>query len=365
MSETAITVLGEEMLAYADAQEDPAVAAEIRSAMARAHRYARSAKAEGTKRVYRSAWRQYAGWCSRLGFDPLSGDPDIVRLYIASAAETRAASTLDVHLSAIAQAHRLAGRTLDTKDPRIAHVMEGLRRSQARRDKRQATPITPEGLRSMIAAQPDSDLGLRNRAILAVGFGGALRRSEIADLDLEDVEWVDQRGIVLHIRRSKGDQEGEGAAVAIVYAGDADICAVRHLARWIERRAQQIAGDCDAAGRQPLFTRFAKGDRAKPGRIGGGLINRLIKETAEGIGLNDAALAHAYAPAIGQGAGHSRFSSHSLRAGLLTAAAEKGVALHDIMRHSRHQDVETARGYMRSAEIWLNNPSAAVLRPSR
>ena len=350
--------LAGEVLHHVEARGDPALAAELRAAAERARTYAARAQAPGTKRVYRSAWRQYGAWCGRLGFDPLAGDPEVVRLYLAAAGESRAAATLEVHLSAILQAHRLIGRPLDARDPRIATVMEGLRRNQSLRAKRQATPLTLADLRALVRAQPDTDLGLRNRALLLTGFGGALRRSEIVALDLDDLQWVEQ-GVVLTIRRSKTDQTGRGAAVAIARAADPDLCAARTLASWLRCRRAQIAGQSDSEGRHPLFVRFSKSDRMRPARLDGRAVSRLVKSGAEGCGLTDTDLHVAFGLAGGRDAPH--YAGHSLRAGLLTAAAEAGVPLHDVMRHSRHRSVEQARVYMRSAELWEANASAAVL----
>ena len=78
-------------------------------------------------------------------------------------------------------------------------------------------------LARMVGAQPGTPLGLRNRAILLAGFGGALRRSEIVGLDAGDVELVDGKGVVLTVRRSKTDQHGAGQAVAIWRSDDPDL----------------------------------------------------------------------------------------------------------------------------------------------
>ena len=93
------------------------------------------------------------------------------------------------------------------------------------------TPISPAMLARMVGAQPDTPLGLRNRAILLAGFGGALRRSEIVALDVGDLELVDGKGVVLTVRRSKTDQHGAGAAVAIWRSDDSDLCAPTALRR--------------------------------------------------------------------------------------------------------------------------------------
>jgi len=174
---------------------DPNRADEIRELAAQV--YATQARGPGTLRAYRSAWRQYDAWCTRLGLPALSADPRLVGMYLTSAAERLAVATLQVHLAAIVTAHRLVGLSLDPGHPGIALLLDGIRRRRGTRPARQATPITPAMLARMVRAQPDTPLGLRNRAILLAGFGGALRRSEIVALDAGDLEFVDGRGVVL------------------------------------------------------------------------------------------------------------------------------------------------------------------------
>jgi hypothetical protein len=227
---------------------DPDRADEIRDLAARAAVYATQARGPGTLRAYRSAWRQYDAWCVRLGLPALSGDPRLVGMYLTAAAERLAVATLQVHLAAIVTAHRLVGLSLDPGHPSIALLLDGIRRRRGTRPARQATPISPAMLARMVGAQPATPLGLRNRAILLAGFGGALRRSEIAALNIGDVELIDGRGVVLTVRRSKTDQHGAGAAVAIWRSDDPDLCALTALRRWLEHRAARHADDpCSSA----------------------------------------------------------------------------------------------------------------------
>ncbi len=227
---------------------DPGRADEIRALAAQAAVYATQARGPGTLRAYRSAWRQYDAWCGRLGLPALSGDPRLVGMYLTAAAERLAPATLQVHLAAIVTAHRLVGLSLDPGHPSIALLLDGIRRRRGTRQSRQATPISPAMLARMVGAQPGTPLGLRNRAILLAGFGGALRRSEIVGLDVGDLEFVDGKGVVLTVRRSKTDQHGAGAAVAIWRSDDPDLCAPTALRRWLEHRAARHAdAPCSSA----------------------------------------------------------------------------------------------------------------------
>jgi len=318
---------------------DPRRADEIRELAAQAAVYATAARGEGTLRAYRSAWRLYEGWCGRLGFAALNGDPGIVGMYLTSAAERLAVSTIQVHLAAIVTAHRLVGLSLDPGHPSIALLLDGIRRRKGVRPARQATPLTVDLLRRMVHAQPDSVLGIRNRAMLLTGFGGALRRSELVALDVGDLAFVDGKGVVLTIKKSKTDQHGAGTAVAIWSSPDRDLCAATALRAWIDA--------LDPTGMDaPLFVGMRASGEITGRRLSDKAVVRLVKDTAEGVGASPDGF----------------WSGHSLRAGLATAAAEAEAQLHDVMRQTRHKSVEVARRYMRSADLWKNNVTEKLLR---
>src|SRR3954465_15487784 len=331
---------------------DPGRADEIRELAAQAAVYATQARGPGTLRAYRSAWRQYDAGCVRLGLPALSADPRLVGMYLTAAAERLAVATLQVHLAAIVTAHRLVGLSLDPGHPSIALLLDGIRRRRGTRPARQATPITPAMLPRMVRAQPATPLGLRNRAILLAGFGGALRRSEIVGLDVGDLEFVDGRGVVLTVRRSKTDQHGAGAAVAIWRSDDPDLCAPTALRRWLEHRAARHSDN-------PLFVGLRAGGVMTAARLSDKAVVRLVKDTAEAVGDGDPGLMERTFGNLAIGATRS-YSGHSLRAGLATAAAE--AELHAVMRQTRHKAVEPPRRYMRSADLWRNNVTEKVMR---
>jgi integrase len=333
---------------------DPARAEAIRQLAAQAAVYATHARGEGTLRAYRSAWRQYSAWCDCLGFPALSADPQLIGMYLTAAAERLAVATLQVHLAAIVAAHRLVGLSLDPGHPAIAVLLDGIKRRKGTRPARQAAPITPDLLLRMVRAQSDTPLGLRNRALLLTGFGGALRRSEIVALNTGDVEFVGGKGVVLTIRSSKTDPYGAGDAVTIWASDDTDLCAPTALLRWLQMR--QPTGP-----EAPLFVGLRAGGVLTGKRLSDKAVVRLVKDTAEAIGAADEALLSGMFGHLAVGV-RPTFSGHSLRAGLATAAAEAEAQLHDVMRQTRHKSVEVARRYMRSADIWRNNVTARVMR---
>jgi len=313
--------------------------AEIRDLATQAALYITRAKGPGTLRAYRSAWKLYCRWCADLAFEPLNSDAALIGLYLARAAERLAIPTLRVHLAAIATAHRLAGLPLDLKHPRIAMMLEGVARTKGRRPQRQAIAILPDTLARMLAAQPDGPLGIRNRAMLLIGYGAALRRSELVALDVGDVVEVPQKGLKILIRRSKTDQRGDGAEIGIWAATDPAFCPVRAWRAWIDLR-----GDATAAA--ALFCGVLKNGVPTGRRLSDKAVERLVGGAALAIRL----------PVT------ERYTGHSLRAGLATAAGDEEAQLHDIMRQTRHRSVETARKYLRSRDLWKNNVTERIFK---
>lgn len=300
---------------------------EVQALRQRAAALAASSKAENTRIAYRKGWRAYSAWCARLGFAPLNGDPHLVGLYFASIAHL-SPSTVRQRAAAIQLAHQLAGVPLDLKHHLAASILQGIEREQGRRPRRQAAPLLPEALKLVLQASGEGPVATRDRALVLLGFGGALRRSELAALDRDEVV-SSERGVKLLIRRSKTDQVGAGEEVAMVAGKDPALCPRRALESWLAVRGS-------APG--PLFSRSYKGGRLGTGRLTPAGINLILKRL----------LARA-------GADPRHYSGHSLRAGLATEAALRGAHLHQVMKQTRHRSADAARRYLREAELWGDN----------
>ena len=316
---------------------------------ARAAVYASRARGDGTRRVYRSAWRGYAAWCQSLGREPLCGDPELLAMYATRRADTGVAvSTLRVDLAAIRTAHLLAGIPLDMRHPRLAMVLDGITRGRGVRPVRQAAPAVPDVLRQLLAAcPPGTALGTRDRAMLLLGFGAALRRSELVALRLADVAMVPGRGLRLLVRRSKTDQRGQGQDIAI-WANPADLrfCPLAALQAWqaLRHQAPDLYGPTGGQER-PLFCAVTKAGRLTGAALSDKAVARLVKASAARAGLDP-----------------TRYSGHSLRAGLATAAGDAGAALPDLMRQTRHKSTQVALAYLRPADLWRNNVTQSVFK---
>lgn len=328
-------------------------AAELEELSRRAALYATRARGDGTRRTYRSAWRHFRTWCEALGRNPLPADPDTLAMYLVRRADDGlAVSSLRVALAAIRTAHLLAGLSLDLRHPRLAMVLEGIVRSQGVHARRQATPAVPGVLRLMLAARPPADtpLGARDRAMLLLGFGAALRRSELVGLAIGDAVPMPGRGVMLTVRRSKTDQHGAGQQVA-VWASPADpsFCPSAALEAWLAFRRQgpDLAG-ASSDSECPLFCGLTKSGRLTGTRLSDKAVVRLVKQAAAAAGFDPA-----------------QYSGHSLRAGLATAAGDEGAGLAELMRQTRHRSTEVALGYLRPADLWRNNVTERLFRPAR
>ncbi|WP_308909462.1 tyrosine-type recombinase/integrase [Pseudokordiimonas caeni] len=287
---------------------------------ARAAALARMARADNTRRAYKTGWQQYDTWCRGVGVPALSGDPGTVALYLATLSLKVRPTTLRSRLAAISVAHRLAGVPLDTRHEAIRLVLRGAAREKGLAPARQATPLTLDDLGSLSAHYGDSRIERRDHAILLLGFAGALRRAEVARLRLEDVAFT-REGLTLTIRGAKGDPTGHGARLRISRHPDPGACPVNATRRWIRERG-------DRPG--PLFCQIHRSGSHRYQPLQPQAIGRIVKGAADRLGHDPAA-----------------YSGHSLRAGLASAAADLGVGLHALMEQTRLKSAAQAVTYMR------------------
>lgn len=266
-------------------------------------------KAAGTLRTYRSAWIQYSEWCVQRDVAPLGADhPHQVESYAAELSARLAPSTIRVHLAAIATAHQLLGQSFRLKDFRVpggaASTLPAARRP---------TAALPKDVWQMLKAQPEGALGTRNRAMLLIGYGAALRRSELVALNVDDV--IELPGIGLSVRvRSRRSAQGE--RLIISSSKNDAFCPVCAWRSWIALRKSAEEG-------QALFCAVLKNGRLTGRRLSGKAVERLVRSAS--TSLCDA---------------NKRFTPHSLRAGLALAAIRRRAHLPDVARHTRHRYIE-------------------------
>lgn len=209
--------------------------------------YVRSSRAAATWRAYEADWRAFEAWCRPLKLVPLPATAHTVALYLSAEAKLgRAPSTLGRRLAAIRLMH-IGAHHLSPHDAiEVAEVLRGIRRAWKRPPAQKAPAIDEEVKRTVDAAEPQTMKGLRDRALLLLGFAGALRRSELVALDVEDLS-VRPQGLAVLIASSKTDQEGEGAVIAIPRVPNSPYCPVQAVLDWQVLAASQPARSSGAS----------------------------------------------------------------------------------------------------------------------
>ena len=288
--------------------------------------YVNAAVANNTRRAYRQDLDDFHRWG---GVIPCS--PEVLAAFIADRAEKISPHTLARRVVGISRAHVSQGLRDPSKNDLVRTLLRGVRRIHGK-PQRQVAPLLRADLLSILPLMVGTK-GLRDQALILMGFAAALRRSELVALDVQDLEFV-REGLVVLLRKSKTDQEGEGRKVAIPY-GRTSACPVKAVKLWLEQSHIE-----DGAIFRPI---------SKAGAISE---NRL---TAQSVAL----IVKRYARAAGLAA--SAFSGHSLRAGLVTSAAQAGVATHRIMAQTGHRSVEMVNRYIRDADIFMDNAVGSVL----
>jgi integrase len=297
--------------------------------------FASASRAPNTLRAYRAAWDGFEAWCARRGLEPMPASPGTVALYLTDRAQQGVkVSTLRLALAAIGAAHQAAGVEFNAKHRDLVAVWSGIRRQLGVRPERKA-PVLGDDLKAMLGSIDRASVGgKRDAALILIGFGAALRRSELVALDVGDVT-VSREGLKVLVRRSKTDQESVGVEIAITRGRGPETCPVVAYQAWIE-----AAGLSEG----PVFRRVRKNGLVGADRLTDRSVADLVKKLAEAAGLDP-----------------ERFSGHSLRAGLATSAALAGAGLTSIMKQTRHKSVDVAKTYIRDADLWRDNVSGLVL----
>ena len=195
--------------------------------MAESQAYQDAADAPATLRAYATDWTNFAAWCDQHGFTAMPATPEVIGAYLAAAGEGYALPTLRCRVAAIVRACRIAGHALDTEHPAIRETLRGIGRKHGTPARRSAA-LTIADMRKLVRSCGTTLAGSRDRALFLIGFAGALRRSELAGLNVADVTWTSE-GLELLITRSKTDAEGTGARIGINRGKAAALCPVTAL----------------------------------------------------------------------------------------------------------------------------------------
>jgi site-specific recombinase XerD len=313
-------------------QEEHFLSTEMLELQDEAKKHLANSKAENTKRAYRKDWTQFSEWCEKNRFHDLPADPETMVYYITFLGKTLKASSIKRKMTAISQRHETAGFTSPTKTALVKGVWDGLQRSIGVKEEGKDA-LWLEDLRKVVEMIPNDRLiGIRNRALLVIGWAAALRRSEIVHLNVEHVD-ITREGLVLNLVRSKTDQKGEGQEVALPYGSNPNTCPVRLLEDWLT---------ASGISEGPLFRRIDRHGNLL-GRLTPQSVRLIVKRCCETVGMDS-----------------EKYGAHSLRSGFCSTAAKAGKPEHQIMKQTRHKRSDSLQRYIKRANLFDDNAAGGI-----
>jgi integrase len=292
--------------------------------------FVQASKAANTRKAYAAHWRTFTTWAAGAGVQALPAAPESVVAFLTYQAtdhpeikhKARKPATLTAAVAAIAYMHKTAGAVNPCDDIRVTTTMQGIRRKIGTRPAQKA-PATLDIVRRMVITLPYDLRGTRDRAIILCGFWGAFRRSELVALSVSDVTFT-QAGAKVFIVRSKTDQEGEGKTKQLPALADRSICPVTALREWL-----RVSGIQSGA----LFRGIDKTGSLHAGNMGGREVARIVKRACVAAQISEA-----------------QYAGHSLRAGFVTDAADKGAQAWEISEQTGHAaGSRVLQSYIRAA----------------
>ncbi len=290
-----------------------------------------AAKADSSRRAYRSDWAHFETWCRGHGLAALPATPETVALYVTALAASHKPATIRRRLTVISRAHQANGSPspASMQQPLVSETLKGIRRTvgTAQSGKR---PLYTDQVRAMIHALPKGLQGRRDRALLLMGYAGGFRRSELAGIEVRDVA-VEQDGLVVTLRHSKTDQEGQGRKVALPFGSQPETCPVRAYQEWLSEAR---------IGAGPIFREVDRHGRVQSKVLHKDSVGMIVKRAVGRIGLDTSA-----------------YAGHSLRSGLATQAYRNGANELAIMQQTGHRSLSTVRKYIREGSLFRDNPA--------
>jgi len=279
----------------------------------------KNSKAQNTLRAYQADFRDFSNFCNQNGFKEMPTEPKILSLYITHLSAISKYSTLKRRIASIGVLHKMRGHYLDTKHPIIIENLMGIKRKNGVNQKGKK-PLLINDLKLLINVihqyQKNTKKLLRDKAVLLIGFAGGFRRSELVQIEYEDLDFVSE-GLKIFIKRSKTDQSGEGSTKGIPYFDNQNYCPVIALKEWLKHSNIKIG---------KIFNVSDK------------TVALIIKKYSNLAGLDS-----------------NKYSGHSLRSGFATSAAEAGAEERSIMAMTGHKSTEMVRRYIKEANLFKNN----------
>jgi site-specific recombinase XerD len=319
-----------------------------------------------TALAYRSRWRSFEAWCAAAGRVARPATAQTVAAYLTHLATERGlrATSVDAHLTAIRAVHRGSG-VVPPDGLAARKIVVAAQRREAARDgrygPRKAVPVMASDLPAIVAAcHPETAAGLRDRAVVLLGFALLARRSELSALNLSDVEFVPGAGLAVTIRSSKTDQAARGVIRRIHYAANENVCPVRAVLAWTSFLAAR------GVTTGPPFTRIDRWGNVGPavggryaaaptgtgrdGRLRPQAIGAIVAALCESAGLGAQSAVTDARDAAAQTGERRRYSGHSLRRGGATSMLKAGAQPLNVSRHGRWSDGSRSfAGYVEEA----------------
>tara|TARA_Y100000590_G_scaffold208062_1_gene235668 strand:+ start:576 stop:1493 length:918 start_codon:yes stop_codon:yes gene_type:complete len=279
----------------------------------------KNSKAANTLRAYQADYKHFSLFCVKNGLSSMPTEPKILSLYLTHLSATSKFSTLKRRIASISVIHKIKGHYLDTKHPLIMENLHGIKRVKGSYQKAKK-PILINDLK-MIINVIDKDIKpemrkIRDKSLILLGFSGGFRRSELVNVEYDDIEFV-KEGVKIYIKRSKTDQSGEGMTKAIPYFENTNFCPVISLKKWID---------------------YSKINSGKIFDISDKSVALIIKKYASLCGLDP-----------------KKYGGHSLRSGFATSTAESGAEERNIMAMTGHKTTQMVRRYIQEANLFKNN----------
>lgn len=305
-------------------------------------RHIYNSKASSTRKAYLSDWNIFVEWCDRSGeATPLPAIPITVALFLNSQDKQGfAPSTLNRRLAAIKLAHEAKGFDSPAKSRLVRETLSGIRRKSSTLSVRKEPMTASKMVRLLEAVPSNTTMGIRDRAILLIGFGGALRRSEIVNFKAADIR-EEPEGLRVFIKRSKTDQEGVGQEITIPReVTSSEYCPVVALNNWLVVSSIKTGF---------LFRSINKGGviNHRRNRLRPRTICLIIKKYVKLVKMDP-----------------DNFGGHSLRSGWITSAAENGASVFKLKEVSRHKSLTVLSSYVRRVNLFKDHAGSGLI-PSK
>ncbi len=279
----------------------------------------KNSKANNTIRAYESDFKDFSLFCIKNSLISMPTEPKVLSIYLTHLSKTCKFSTLKRRIASIKVIHKMKGHYLDTKHPLVMENLLGIKRINGAHQKAKK-PLLINNLKVIIKAINEIEKvkikKIRDKSLLLLGFAGGFRRSELVNIEFNDLEFVEE-GIKILIQRSKTDQLGEGSIKAIPYFKNVEYCPVTNLKNWI--KIKNITS-------------------GKVFNISDKSVSLILKKYALLAGLDP-----------------RKYSGHSLRSGFATSAAESGAEERNIMAMTGHKTTQMVRRYIQEANLFKNN----------